>query len=205
MHSFIKLIVLLCLSVSASAGILMVAPSVATGSHLSVGSDIGDAGETLTIPVAVDEPDFIAGAAFTLRYPGELVVSSVTSDFFTTIAHNANSDTTLMVAAARTGGDTPAAANIIFNIKVGLKSGAPEGSYEIQVEPSMVSNTDFGYSKEGESVDLLTSDQPWSLLSAMDYDAGDPARGLAVFDSNAKSHEPGVMVPNPAILLLLSL
>ncbi len=67
------------------AGILLflfhAAPAEAV--TLTVGTASGEVDETLIIPITVDNPEGVAGAAFTIVYPSALTVT-VSSDFFDT-------------------------------------------------------------------------------------------------------------------------
>jgi len=55
----------------------------ATAAHLTVGSATGTVGDTVQIPLTVDDPYSLAGAAFTLVYSQALTIR-VESDFFDT-------------------------------------------------------------------------------------------------------------------------
>ena len=55
----------------------------AMAANLTVGSEIGATNETFHIPISVDNPDKLAGAAFTLVYSSSLTIC-VESEFFDT-------------------------------------------------------------------------------------------------------------------------
>jgi hypothetical protein len=198
-----KQIVFMCLGAAVFAGMCaLAAPAYAVSSKMTVESDAGATSETLQIPITVNDPDAVAGAAFTLRYPKELAVS-VSSDFFTNIVHGPASDTSLMVAAIRANTGYEAASNTIMTLQVSLKDGSPGGTYEIAIEPSRISSTEFGYSETGEEIDLLTSHDPWTLISVLDYESGAVVNGAGFFGVDMKTPGTGPMPLNQGILMLL--
>jgi hypothetical protein len=195
--------IFICLVTAVFIGLFLFPAIVYAGfSRMTVESDAGALSETLNISITVNNPDEVAGAAFTLSYPKELAIS-VNSDFFTNIAQNFTSDTSLMVAAIRGNTNYEAASNTIMNLQVRLKDGSPGGTYEIAIEPTKISSPEFGYSQAGEEIDLLTSHDPCPLLSVLDYESGAVVNGAVFFDADMKTPEPGAMPLNQGILLLL--
>jgi len=184
---------------------------------LKVGDASGNVDQTLEIPITVDNPATIAGAALTIQYSSSLEVT-VDSTFFDTFYNQLNDPnlttmgdpvdlgggsykfpvlddngnqvtddngdpvfviippevggqqypqplitnkeydgTTVShhISAARvmpadSGGETT-----LFMLHVSLKEGEPTGDYPISIIPTTLSNTDAGYSADGETIDLL--------------------------------------------------
>lgn len=75
-----KKIILFILSMMVLAGLAAPAGSAT----LTVGSATGFANETLYIPITVDDPETLSGAAFTINHSNSLTVDVYESDFFDT-------------------------------------------------------------------------------------------------------------------------
>ncbi|MDZ7833046.1 MAG: choice-of-anchor U domain-containing protein [Desulfobacterales bacterium] len=151
---------------------LMVPAAVlAAPQQLTVGAGCGEVSDELTIPVTVDDPESLAGAAFTLEYPSDLDVRVDTQFFEVIQSHKISSG--LMVAAASANGASAADSKTIMTLRVSLASGAADGSYPISIAPSEISNASAGYDT-AKRIDLLTSGEasPGTLISPADYDAG---------------------------------
>jgi hypothetical protein len=171
-----KQIVLMCLALVAFAGLsLLTSSAFALPSQLTVGAACGGIdGLPLTIPITVDDPEDIAGAAFTLEHASALDIT-VSSNFFTHILYNQKDTTNLLVAAVRADGALARASKTIMTLTVRLKAGFDGGSYDITIKPSVILNEEFGYpasdSVEKRTLDLITSDVGSPLISGTDFDA----------------------------------
>jgi hypothetical protein len=185
-----KQIVLMCLALVAFAGLsLLTSSAFALPSQLTVGAACGGIdGLPLTIPITVDDPEDIAGAAFTLEHASALDIT-VSSNFFTHILYNQKDTTNLLVAAVRADGALASASKTIMTLTVRLKAGFDGGSYDITIKPSVILNEEFGYpasdSVEKRTLDLITSDVGSPLISGTDFDAGSAVvNGSASFYSD---------------------
>jgi hypothetical protein len=167
-----KQIVLMCLALVAFAGLsLLTSSAFALPPQITVGTDCGGIdGQPLTIPITVDDPEDIAGAAFTLEHASALDIT-VSSNFFTHLQYNQKNTTTLMVAAVRKDGALASASKNIMTLTVRLKAGAAGGSYDINIKPSEITNEEFGYPRS-QRIALLTSDVGSPLINVSDFDAG---------------------------------
>jgi len=163
--------------------LLMAAPNLSAVT-LTVGEDEGSTGETLEVPITVDAPDGIAGAAFTITYNTNALSVDVSSVFFDTFAvqfdgtsaetsvvvdgttyeqplvTNLVDQTGTRVAAARS---TPAESTEdepLFVLMVMLKSTADPGIYPIGIIPTNIDNTAAGYPAEGVDIPYLVKTIP---------------------------------------------
>ena len=174
---FITVIVMMIFTVSHASAVI-----------LTVGSDSGDTDETLSIPITVDDPTGIAGAAFSLVFSDSLSVS-VESSFFDTFINQfsvcgltpeeideieipvgysqplvtnevSGPPNHMKISAARCMPAPPDASHILFTLEVSLKNGEPAGVYTLEIVPTTLINTDAGYADEGEAIDLLIGSNP---------------------------------------------
>jgi hypothetical protein len=117
------------------AGILLfifqVMPAAAV--TLTVGSDSGGIGETLTIPITVNNPEGVSGAAFTIVYPSALTVT-VSSEFFDTFYSQFDS-------LATTGDPNPDSGEYGTSVFPLLDGGVPTG--EVINIPAVVDSVDY--------------------------------------------------------------
>jgi hypothetical protein len=170
------LIAVLALVLSAAAS--------ADAKTLTVGNGSALESNTVQIPIIVDDPVDIAGAAFTIQYDGaSLTLSAVESDFFDTFANqwtalslnpsppdsvevdsvtydqplvdNRVTGTGTLVAAARCAAETSSAKKILFLLTFALNAGSPAGKYPVSVIPTTLNNTDAGYHEDGETIAML--------------------------------------------------
>jgi len=161
------------------------AQTTATGVDLALTSPTVDASQntTVTMDVTVSDPSQIAGAAFTVLYDTEdLTLTDVQSTFFDTFANQFTAvnpgytgqdsvtvgeetynqpvvkgpemmDMGTMIAGARVqAGETANTTlfTLVFNVE-----NAFNGIYRIGIMPSMINNTDAGYSAMGEPIPML--------------------------------------------------
>jgi hypothetical protein len=160
---FKKQIVFIFLILAFLAGIFSAAAS-GSETSLIIKSDTGGLHNTLDLPVIVDSPESIAGAAFTIRYPNALQVD-VSSDFFSFIRQKppviGSEETLLMIAAAGKKDNDPSISEPtkIMTLEVKLEDGDAD-TYEIKIIPSVISNKEFGYYSTGEQIGLLTKYDP---------------------------------------------
>ncbi|MFZ2806682.1 MAG: putative metal-binding motif-containing protein [Desulfosalsimonadaceae bacterium] len=154
---------------------------------LTVGSGNGDVGSAIEIPITVDNPEGIAGAAFTLVFSSSLSVS-VESSFFATfvdqfaacgltqdeigaieipagysqpiITNESLAGDQIKIAAARCQAATAGENHVLFTLNVSLKNGEPAGIYAIQIIPTTLNSTAAGYDAAGETIDLLIGSNP---------------------------------------------
>lgn len=165
------------------AMMILAAPS-AFAVTLTVGTVSGGEGQTtVQIPITVDNPVGIVGAAFTLQYDTSALTVTVDSTFFNTFANQfvgtpnettaptsvtvdsqsydqpliANDivGTGTRIAAARCTPGDASSSNTLFTLTVVLNTGAAYTTYPITVVPTVVSNTDAGYAAEGETIPML--------------------------------------------------
>ena len=125
------------------------------------------------------EGNGVAGVAFTIEYGPHLILNTVESDFFDTFVSqgfssedgldgNGTADGYVQPLVYDTdeavGGTKIAAAHhyaggsdgdVLFTLFFSLKSGASPGTYPINIKPTVLNNTDAGYSAEGEAIDML--------------------------------------------------
>ena len=160
--------------------LLLFAATSALAVTLTVGDKTTYLGDTsANVPITVDVPGEIAGAAFTVIYDaGNLTLSNVSSTFFDTFANQGISPTTVTVdsvvydqpllmgaedpALGTVGGTMLAAARVqagasgttLFTLNFDI-TGAALGDYQITIIPSTISNTDAGYAPEGEEIPML--------------------------------------------------
>jgi hypothetical protein len=167
---------------SVLAIMLLSAPS-AFAVVLSVGNNSCDQGATVQIPITVDAPSAIAGAAFTVTYDSaNLTLTNVGSAFFDTftnqwIALDPQPDPLppdsvdvggqpydqplilndvaggTMIAAARC--QSGETSLTLFTLTFTVDITAPFGDYTINIIPSNINNTDAGYDVGGENIPYL--------------------------------------------------
>jgi len=141
---------------------------------LKIGDGSGGTGEQVMADVTVEGDVVlknIAGAAFTLEFSADIILASVTSNFFDTVFFNDQTLGKAIISAARAAETSAAqsAGNILFTLAFRLKTGASAGTYDIKIRPTTLKSTSNGYSSGGETVDmLLGSDlsQPGTSSSA---------------------------------------
>ena len=161
---------------------LLSAPS-AFAVVLSVGNNSCDQGATVQIPITVDDPSAIAGAAFTVTYDSaNLTLTNVGSAFFDTftnqwIALDPQPDPLppdsvevggqpydqplilndvaggTMIAAARC--QSGETSLTLFTLTFTVDITTPFGDYTINIIPSNINNTYAGYDVGGENIPYL--------------------------------------------------
>ena len=164
--------------------LLGVAGSASADVTLTVGSNWVWSGNTVQVPITVDNPATLAGAAFTITYSANLTLDSVDSIFFDTFANQwaslspapdplppssvevdsvvydqpliTNTITEGMrIAAARC---MPAAAGgetTIFTLTFSLKAEAAPGKYTVDIIATELDNEAAGYDAGGETIPML--------------------------------------------------
>jgi len=163
--------------------IMLIAAPNAFAVVLSVGNDSCDQGATVQIPITVDAPSAIAGAAFTATYDSaNLTLTNVGSTFFDTFANQWIALDPLpdplppdsvevggqlyvqplilndvaggtMIAAARC--QSGETSITLFTLTFTVDINAPLGDYTINIIPSNINNTDAGYDAGGEDIPYL--------------------------------------------------
>jgi hypothetical protein len=168
---------------------ILFAASGALAVTLTVGQVAGKETATVQVPITVDVPNTIAGAAFTVTYDTtKLTLTNVQSTFFDTFQNQWNQvnpvpnplpptsvivdsvtysqpllsnkiSTGTMIAAARC---TPAggANSTLFTLSFELNDGAPLGEYPVAVISSVINNTNAGYDAGGEAIPMLIGADP---------------------------------------------
>jgi len=160
------------------------AASSAFAVTLTVGTNSGASDATLQVPITVDNPVGIAGAAFTVTYDTTaLTLIDIESTFFDTFANQwvgtpneASAPTSVTVdsqtysqplitnditgvgtriAAARCTAETTSSNTTLFTLSFRLKSGAQVTTYNIGITATTLNNTDAGYAAEGEAIPVL--------------------------------------------------
>jgi hypothetical protein len=171
---------------------------------MTVGKGSADLDKTVQVPITVDVPNGIAGAAFTITFDSsKITLSDVQSTFFTTFQNQWNALIPVpdplppisaevggvvytrplltnpvlsgsMVAAARC---TPAdnSNHVLFNLSFVLKGGAPPGTYAVGIVSSKIGNTDAGYDVAGEFIPML-------MGSDLSKNVSDPAAFPVLLD-----------------------
>lgn len=163
--------------------ILLLFPSILKAEILVVGNATAQPGETVTLPITVDHPGDIVGAAFTLTYNSQyLTLIDVQSNFFDTFANQWSSivpqpnpmpptqisvgginysqpllysqiNSGTMIAAARV--QAGATVTTLFQIQFRVDSTIPGDIYPVSIVQSSIKNTAAGYYIEGELIPLL--------------------------------------------------
>ncbi len=146
---------------------------------LTVGNSSGTVGEQIDVPITVSNPANIAGASFTVTYDtSALELNQLNSEFFPFFSDMGIPDAEpvvvdgveyyramdgsefpgmgSMIAAARTTtGETEN--HTLFILRFTILPGATAPSYDIGIEPSVISNTQAGYDSGGEEIPMLIS------------------------------------------------
>ena len=165
--------------------IMLIAAPSAFAVVLSVGSNSGNPGDTLQIPITVDVATAIAGASFTIIYDSDnLTLTTIESSFFDTFANqratiDPSTDpyppdsvdvgdppqtyTWPLLSNDVTGATMIAAARCqagesnttLFTLTFDIDANAPLGDYTINIIPSNINNTDAGYDAGGEDIPYL--------------------------------------------------
>ena len=166
---------------------MMLAAVNAAAVVMTVGSGTDAADQTIQIPITVDDPTGIAGAAFTLEYDTSLLSITVDSTFFDTFANQfvgtpaegtnsvtvdgqtytqpliTNSISTgLRIAAARAAAETDSANTTLFTLNVDFIGDIATTTMPIPitVASTTLSNTDAGYDAGGETIPILVGADP---------------------------------------------
>ena len=151
--------------------------------QIKVGNGNALAGQSVSLPITVDVPGEIAGAVFTLVYDKtKLTMDSITSTFFDTFTNQWNSlspvpnplppgtvtvddqvyDQPLVknsvsggmsIAAARC--KTGATSTTLFTVTFTVGASVTSGTLPVNITPTILSNTNAGYSAGGEAVPIL--------------------------------------------------
>ncbi len=177
MHAKKKLLILFMVT-----AFMVLAAVNASAVVMTVGTVTGSTSETLQVPITVDDPTGIAGAAFTLDYNSSNISITVDSTFFDTFANQfagtpaegtdsvtvdgqtyyqpllTNPTTnTLKIAAARA---TPAddSNNVLFTLYVDLIGGP--GTYDIKILQTEPNNADAGWAAGEKSPILIQAGDP---------------------------------------------
>jgi cohesin domain-containing protein len=137
---------------------------------LTVGDKIANLNQTIQVPVTVDDPSAIAGAAFTITYnTTDLNLSSIDNSFFDSFEKGDQiPGTGTMVSGANPESGTTNTTLMILNFSV---SGSAKGDYPINITQSTISNTSAGYDPGGESVPMLMGADPTKSIDPYDPDA----------------------------------
>ena len=151
---------------------------------LTVGSEWNWSNQTIRIPIKVDNPDKIAGAAFTITYDNNIILNTVESTFFDTFANQWASldpvpdpvppssvevDGTVydqpLITNTITGGMRIAAARCtpakagddptLFTLTFSLKTGGTPGKHTVDVVATNLNNEAAGYDPNGEDIDMI--------------------------------------------------
>ena len=175
------------IAVAAMASLLMAALADVQAAVLTVGSASGGPGESVEIRISVTPPEQVAGAAFTVTYDNtRLTLNSVESTFFDTfhnqwvafvtppitqpdsvevdgvvydqplVANDVSGGTMIAGARCAAGSSDP----VLFTLTFAIDDAAPAGDYTVNVIPSIISNTDAGYSADGEAIAYLVGGDP---------------------------------------------
>ena len=156
----------------------------ASAATLTVGSDWNWSDQTVQIPIMVDNPATLAGAAFTITYSSDLTLEAVESTFFDTFANqwaalssppsplpppSVTVDSVAydqpLVTNTITGGMRIAAARCmpasaggeteIFTLTFSLNTGADPDKYEVDIVATELDNEGAGYDPGGETIPML--------------------------------------------------
>jgi hypothetical protein len=77
------------------------------------------------------------------------------------VQNNSDSSKTILAAArCMPTNATAASNNVLFRFKAVLESGKTAGSYNINLKPTVLNNTQAGYAAEGEPIDILVGSDP---------------------------------------------
>jgi hypothetical protein len=151
--------------------------------QITVGSGNAEPGQTVSLPITVDVPGEIAGAAFTLTYDKtRLTLNSVTSTFFDTFTHQWNSlspipnplppatvtvdgqtydqplvknpvSVGMSIAAARC--KAGAVGTTLFTLTFAVGGSVAAGPLPVRIIPTVLNNMNAGYPVGGEAVPIL--------------------------------------------------
>ena len=163
------------------------AVSASADVNLKVGSDWvwSASGDTVEVDITVDDPETIAGAAFTITYDNtRLNLDSITSDFFDTFANQwaalspapdpypatsvevdgvtyyqplIKNEITggMAIAAARCMPAGAGGVTTIFTLTFSLINGADSGRYAVDIIATVLNNEDAGYDAGGEAIAMV--------------------------------------------------
>ncbi len=142
---------------------------------LKIGNSSGGTDEQVMTDITVEGDVVlknIAGAAFTLEFSPDIILNSVTGNFFDTLFFNDRTAGKAIISAARAAETTAAksAGNVLFTLGFRLKTGGSPGTYDIKIRPTTLKSTDNGYASGGETVDIL-----------LGSDLSQPGTGAAAF------------------------
>lgn len=121
---------------------------------LTVPDGVETINQTIQIPVTVDDPSQIAGAAFTVTYDtDDLQCISIQGDFFDYFeTGNEIPGLGTMISGASSGAGSSSDTLLVLNLSV---KDTASGDYTINIIQSSINNTDAGYSSDGEAVSML--------------------------------------------------
>jgi hypothetical protein len=187
----------------AVTAIMVLAASSALAVTMTVGTGSGSADQAVQIPITVDDPVGVAGAAFTIQYDTNALSVIVSSDFFDTFANqwvgtpgegqaptsvvvdgvtyyqplieNEVSGTGMRVAAARCTAEDNPSKTTLFTLTVSLNVGSDFTTYPISIVSTVLDNTDAGYDPAGETVPML-------IGSDLSKEVTDPAAFPIILD-----------------------
>ncbi|MEA3358467.1 MAG: cohesin domain-containing protein [Thermodesulfobacteriota bacterium] len=158
-------------------------PDAAHSEILAVANVTAVPGETIIVPITIDQPEKILGAAFTICFDSQyLTIVDIQSSFFETFANQWSSivpapnptppsnitvgginytqpllykqcSCGYMVAGVRA--QYKAGVTTMFEIQFAVDTNIPEGIYSISITNSIISNTAAGYSDSGEWIPML--------------------------------------------------
>jgi len=167
---------------------------------LTVGNNWNWSDQTVQIPVLVDNPAKIAGAAFTITYDDDnLTLDSIESTFFDTFANqwaelesapvpyppsSVEVDSVVyykpLLTSTATAGTRVAAARCmpaagggetsIFTLTFSLNSGAEAVTYDVDITAMVLNNVAAGYDPAGETIPMIIGSE-LSISDPTDPDA----------------------------------
>lgn len=160
----------------------LLVPTISQGAVVSIGDYTAGPGDTISIPVVVDDPGSIAGAAFSIHYDSSIfALEAVESDFFDVFSNQWNSlvplpdpmppsqvmvDGTLydQPIYAYTGIDQAMLVGVrvqtgslnatLFTLTFSITGDAPAGEYSLELAPTSLENDAMGYTT-GDTVTPL--------------------------------------------------
>jgi len=150
---------------------------------LTVGSAESQPGQTVLLPITVDNPGNIAGAVFTLTYNSSyLILTAITSTFFDTFTNQwqtldpvpdplppgqvtvdeqdysqpllfNNQTNKTLVAAARV--KSGATETTMFTLHFTVGTNVPNGTYPVSISQTSINNTAAGFDPAGDYLPIL--------------------------------------------------
>jgi len=189
------------LTIFSVLAIVLFAASSAFAVTMTVETTAGRMGHNVPVPIIVDNPAQIAGAAFTLKYNTSALSVDVTSTFFDTFARQfagTAAEGTTSVAVNGETYDQPLIANpfpgtgmwitagrvmpadassdrTLFILNVTLKAGKSSGTYPITVVPTALDYTRAGYGLGPDGQAGTGDDTPETVNLLVGIDLNQPS------------------------------